>query len=185
AASHSGETLQEAGTLATGKIPVYNSGWHLIDPGTQYYSLVSNGTSSLPTYQQVNLTQGVTNTLPILNGGTGQTTAQTAIDALLPSQTSNSGKFITTDGTNSSWGVVPTVSISILSNNISVTNGTDVYTCPGCAATNATQTKSTMVFSKAGTIKNLYAHRTTTTNSVVVTAWKNTSSQTLTATIIN
>lgn len=41
--------------------------------------------------------------LTIANGGTGQTTAQAAIDALLPSQGSNSGKFLTTNGTNASW----------------------------------------------------------------------------------
>ena len=51
-----------------------------------------------------------TGTLPITAGGTGQTTAQAAIDALLPSQTSNSGKFLTTDGANASWGTVSGVS---------------------------------------------------------------------------
>lgn len=42
----------------------------------------------------------------IANGGTGQTTAQAAIDALLPTQTGNSGKFLTTNATNASWGTV-------------------------------------------------------------------------------
>lgn len=41
--------------------------------------------------------------LPIANGGTGQTTAPNAINALLPDQTSNSGKFLTTNGTVASW----------------------------------------------------------------------------------
>ena len=45
-------------------------------------------------------------TLPIANGGTGQTTAGAAINALLPSQSGNSGKYLTTDGTNPSWGTV-------------------------------------------------------------------------------
>lgn len=44
--------------------------------------------------------------LPILNGGTGQTTANTAFNALAPSQTSNSGKYLTTDGTDTSWASV-------------------------------------------------------------------------------
>jgi hypothetical protein len=44
--------------------------------------------------------------LPILNGGTGQTTANSAFNALAPSQTSNSGKYLTTDGTNTSWATV-------------------------------------------------------------------------------
>jgi hypothetical protein len=43
-------------------------------------------------------------TLPIAAGGTGQVTANAAFNALVPSQTSNSGKFLTTDGSNTSWG---------------------------------------------------------------------------------
>jgi hypothetical protein len=47
-------------------------------------------------------------TLPIAAGGTGQTTATTAFNALAPSQTSNSGKYLTTNGTNTSWATVAT-----------------------------------------------------------------------------
>lgn len=47
-----------------------------------------------------NITAG---TLAITRGGTGQTTANAALNALLPSQTSQSGKYLTTDGTNTSW----------------------------------------------------------------------------------
>lgn len=42
----------------------------------------------------------------IVNGGTGQITANAALNALLPSQTANSGKFVTTDGSNTSWAAV-------------------------------------------------------------------------------
>jgi hypothetical protein len=45
-------------------------------------------------------------TLAIASGGTGQTTAISAFNALAPSQSGNSGKYLTTDGTNSSWGTV-------------------------------------------------------------------------------
>jgi len=45
-------------------------------------------------------------TLGIAGGGTGQTTANAAFNALVPSQTSNSGKYLTTDGTNTSWATV-------------------------------------------------------------------------------
>lgn len=48
----------------------------------------------------------LTTALPIAQGGTGNTTASGAINALIPSQTSNSGKYLTTDGTNVSWGAV-------------------------------------------------------------------------------
>lgn len=42
-------------------------------------------------------------TVPIGKGGTGQTTANSAFNALAPSQSGQSGKFLFTDGTNTSW----------------------------------------------------------------------------------
>ncbi|MGZ8924274.1 MAG: tail fiber domain-containing protein [Nitrososphaeraceae archaeon] len=47
----------------------------------------------------VNLTAVV----PITKGGTGQATANSSLNALLPSQTGNNGKVLTTDGTDTSW----------------------------------------------------------------------------------
>ena len=41
--------------------------------------------------------------LPIANGGTNATTANSGFNNLAPTQTSNSGKFLTTNGTNTSW----------------------------------------------------------------------------------
>lgn len=41
--------------------------------------------------------------LPLANGGTGQTTANTAFNALAPSQTGQTGKYLTTNGTDTSW----------------------------------------------------------------------------------
>jgi hypothetical protein len=55
--------------------------------------------------------------LSIANGGTGQTTANAALNALLPSQTGNANYYLKTDGANTSWalvsgtGTVTTVSI--------------------------------------------------------------------------
>lgn len=54
----------------------------------------------------VNLASQVTGTLPIANGGTGATTSTAAINALLPSQSGNSGRYLTTNGTNTSWATV-------------------------------------------------------------------------------
>ena len=45
----------------------------------------------------------VTGVVALANGGTGQTTAVAALNALLPTQTGNSGKVLGTDGTNASW----------------------------------------------------------------------------------
>ena len=62
----------------------------------------ASSTNSGPT----NLATGVTGTLAVANGGTGATSANAAFNALAPTQTSNSGKYLTTDGTNTSWGTV-------------------------------------------------------------------------------
>ena len=53
--------------------------------------------------------------LPIANGGTGQTSAANAINALVPTQTGNSGKFLTTNGSAVSWATAG--GSSILANN--------------------------------------------------------------------
>ena len=63
-----------------------------------------NGSNN--TISNVSLSAAVTGTLPIANGGTGQTSASAAFDALAPSQGSNSGKYLTTNGTTTSWGTV-------------------------------------------------------------------------------
>jgi len=63
-----------------------------------------NGSNN--TITDVSLTAGVTGTLPVANGGTGQTTATAAFNALAPSQTSNTGKYLTTNGTDASWAAV-------------------------------------------------------------------------------
>lgn len=50
----------------------------------------------------------LTGTLGLANGGTGQVTANAALNALLPTQTANAGKVLTTNGTNTSWIAFPT-----------------------------------------------------------------------------
>lgn len=45
----------------------------------------------------------ITGTLPLANGGTGQTSASAAINALVPAQTGNAGKVLGTNGTSISW----------------------------------------------------------------------------------
>lgn len=52
--------------------------------------------------------------LPIANGGTGQTSAANAINALLPNQSGHSGEFLTTNGSAASWGAV---TVPTLANN--------------------------------------------------------------------
>jgi hypothetical protein len=75
--------------VAAGKsMFVYNNGTNVVD-ATTYLSSLTLGAA-----------------LPIASGGTGQTTATTAFNALAPSQTSNTGKYLTTNGTDTSWATV-------------------------------------------------------------------------------
>lgn len=69
-------------------------------------ALISGGVGAAPSWGKIGLATHVSGTLPIGSGGTGQTTANTAFNALVPSQTGNTGKYLTTDGSNTSWGTV-------------------------------------------------------------------------------
>ena len=51
-------------------------------------------------------TSGITGTLAIASGGTGQTTANAAFNALAPSQSGQSGRYLKSDGTNASWDAI-------------------------------------------------------------------------------
>ncbi len=64
----------------------------------------------------------------VSGGGTGATTANGGFNNLAPSQSGNSGKYLTTDGTNTSWASV----VSALSGEVKAiaTNLTGAYTIP-------------------------------------------------------
>jgi len=64
--------------------------------------------------------------VPITKGGTGETTANAALNALLPSQASASGKVLSSDGTTTSWASALTSTLT--STNIFVGNVSNVAT---------------------------------------------------------
>lgn len=72
------------------------------------------------THTGTRLTLGVNS---IAGGGTGQTTANAAINALLPNQISNTGKFLQTDGTDTSWASVFTLP-AFTAGSVIFSNGT-------------------------------------------------------------
>ncbi len=111
--------------------------------------LLSGNTA--PTWGKVALASAVSGTLPIANGGTGQTSATAATNALLPAQSGNSGKYLTTDGTNTSWatvaggggGTVTSVTAGAGMNFSAITStGTVAMGTPGTLNTSSTNSAS-------------------------------------------
>ena len=109
----------KAGTAAAGTAPLkFTSGTVLTSPeaGTMEFTTDSLyfTTTTGPTRKTIlwNDFANVNGTLAITSGGTGQATANAAFNALAPSQSGNSGKFLTTDGNNTSWATVTSSSTS-------------------------------------------------------------------------
>lgn len=69
------------------------------------------GVAQPPVWDTVASTD-LTGTLAINQGGTGQTTANAALNALLPSQATHNGQFLKSDGTNTSWADATAVGIA-------------------------------------------------------------------------
>lgn len=91
--------------------------------------LLSGGTNTAPSYGKVNLGTHIAGTLPIANGGTGQTTAQAAMNALAGAVTS--GYYLRGNGTNVvmaaiSAGDVPTLNQNTTGSAGSVVNALTV-----------------------------------------------------------
>ena len=123
--------------------------------------------------------QNLTGTLAIANGGTGQITANAAFNALAPIQTSASGKYLKSDGTNTSWDQID-ISTGDITGVLPVLNGgTGVTTSTGSGnnvlSTSATLTTPTLTsptintgtlatptFSTYGNIKALFETATVT-----------------------
>ena len=95
----------------------------------------------------------LTGTIDIANGGTGQTTANAAFNALVPSQTGNTGKYLTTDGTDTSWatnplGTVTSVNLTA-STGISVSGG-PITTSGSITVTNTAPDQTVVLNSGTG-----------------------------------
>lgn len=92
--------------------------------GTPASGNFSTGTFTWPTFNQntSGTAAGLSATLAISSGGTGQTTANDAFNALAPSQASASGKYLKSDGTNTSWDQID-ISTSDITGTLPVANG--------------------------------------------------------------
>ena len=200
-------TLAAKGTSASGAdLKLYED----TDNGTNYVgfiapaSIASNVQWTLPSADgssgQALQTNGSGTlsfaTLGISAGGTGQTTANAAFNALAPSQTSNAGRYLKTDGTNTSWdlldistaditgtlpvanggtgitsfgtGVATALGINVGSSGAFVTNGGALGTPSSGTVTNLTGTASININGTVGaTTPNTGSFTTLTTSSTV------------------
>ena len=163
------KTIAFASNTFTGALGIANGGTGqttaasaitaLTGTQTTAYYLRSDGTNAtLSALSAADLT----GTVAIASGGTGQTTANTAFNALAPSQTANTGKYLTTDGTNTSWATVSSGTSVTLSNDTST--ATNLYPLFANATTGTASTIYT------GNAKLLYKPSTGELASSVVNA---------------
>lgn len=99
----------------------------------------SLGLGSIATQDASNVTvtggsiTGITD-LAIADGGTGASTANAAINNLLPSQASANGKYLKSDGTNTSWDDL-NISTADITGTLPIANGGTGATSAGAART--------------------------------------------------
>lgn len=84
--------------------------------GTEVDIVTTSSTQTL-TNKTIGVSQ-LSGQVSISNGGTGQSTSNAALNALLPTQTGNAGKVLQTDATNTSWVSVATSSLA--QNNVNI-----------------------------------------------------------------
>ena len=138
-------------------------------------------------------TNNITGTVAIANGGTGQTTANAAFNALAPSQTGNNGRYLKSDGTNTSWdaidlstaditGVLPAANGGTGVNNGSstITLGGNLVTSGAFAITLTASGATNVTLPTTGTLATLAGTETLSNKTLVAPALGTPSSGTLT-----
>lgn len=103
----------------TVRLGVGNTGATTLDvlTATNAGNVTVNGTLTA-----TSLSGTYTGTVAVANGGTGQTTANAAFNALAPSQATNAGRYLTTNGTNTSWAIAQGIVSGTVVNSTSGTS---------------------------------------------------------------
>ena len=109
----------------TGAVPLTGTSGQITVSGSNVFGIDPTyvGQSSITTVGTITSGTWNGNAIPIANGGTGQITANAALNALLPSQTGNAGKILKTDGTNTSWIAGGAGSVTNISTTGPITGG--------------------------------------------------------------
>jgi hypothetical protein len=108
-------------TGGLGRFAIGTSGQFGIGPtattnyGTSGQVFTSGGASAAPTWSLVDLATSVTGTLPLGNGGSGQTTAQAAMNAFAGAVTS--GQYLRGNGTNVVMSAIQAADVPTLNQN--------------------------------------------------------------------
>jgi hypothetical protein len=111
------------------KVEDLNSSWPLVDDpvsrGDDHLRLIKstllytfNGASSsgCNNFNVVTQSPGTNTTLAASTAFVSAAIAAASFSSVLPSQTGNAGKFITTNGTSASWGSVPGADMYLAAN---------------------------------------------------------------------
>jgi len=125
-------------------VQAYNSTLAAVAGGTY------TGDDSIATVGTVTSGTWSASTIALNKGGTGATTQAGAANAVLPSQASANGKYLTSDGTNVSWATVSSYSAPTLGST-SIASGATVTTIAGLTLSNATLTGTLTAGSATGT----------------------------------
>lgn len=160
-ASHVSDTLPigNGGTGTTtstgsGSVVLSNSPT-LVTPalGTPASGTLTNCTFPTLNQNTTGTAAGLSATLAIGSGGTGATTANAAFNALAPAQATHSGKFLTTNGVDTSWSNV-TIGNGTLTMNVSGIglSGSQSFTANQSSAATFTVTSNATSANTASTV---------------------------------
>jgi hypothetical protein len=121
--------------ITLGTVPVANGGTgattltgYLLGSGTSAVTASATIPGTAISGNIAGNAANVTGTVAVANGGTGAATAAAALTNLLPSQTGDSGKVLTTNGTAASWGAASAGTVTSVTGTSPITVATGTTT---------------------------------------------------------